>query len=235
VAARFFVDSVKSGDSVALSCGETILYVLEELPYQQKLQIAINQLSIEGDPRKIHQAPATLVGLLRSKCSQQCDVVGLQLPPMDMVPSASLFRQELAESQFLRELKQKAMVSGYVFLGVGSAQSDSTSFWDMAQTATANRFGRYLTDLRIVGEMNNQPFDQSGKNCTSSIPGFANHVINVLSLDDIRGMAMKPQKHKVVIVATGPTKTEAVRVALKTGLANALITGADDADRLLAD
>jgi DNA-binding transcriptional regulator LsrR (DeoR family) len=46
-------------------------------------------------------------------------------------------------------------------------------------------------------------------------------------------MAANHHRHKVVMVATGPEKTRAMRVALQTGLANVLITGREDADRLL--
>jgi DNA-binding transcriptional regulator LsrR (DeoR family) len=234
IAARYFVSNVTTGSSVALSCGDTILSMLESLPRQPELQLAISQLSIEGDPTMIHQAPATLVGLLRSKCSPKSQVFGLQLPPINLVASSSKIREELVGTETLKKMKRKALNSDYVFLGLGSAGPDSSSFWAMAQAATNGKFSRLVKKLEIVGEMNNQVFDRTGNDCSSSIPGFTEYVINVLTLQDIRTMARKPGRHEVVLVATGHTKTEGMLVALETGLANTLITGREDADRLLA-
>lgn len=233
VAGRYFVNNIKTGDSVALSCGETILSLLESLPYLPELSLTISQLSIEGDHRAIHQAPATLVGLLRSKCSPECDVTGLQLPPMDLVPSSNLLRREFVKSQFLAELRSRASSSTFIFMGVGSAGPESGNFWNLAQAATQNQFARYVEEFGISGEINNCVFDKSGQECTSLLPGFTEHVVNVLNLDDIRQMASQPSEHKVVIMATGECKTAALRIALCTGLANVLITGREDADRLL--
>jgi len=232
VAARYFVDTVKSGNSVALSCGETILYLLEALPYHHKLQIMITQLSIEGDHRKMYQAPATLIGILQSKCSPVSDVMGLQLPPPELTPS-SLLREALVGSDLFSQLKRRAASSHFIFIGAGSARSDSTSFWSLAQLATEGRFDQFVQEHGIVGEINNRVYDKSGEDCTDLIPGLADHVVAVLTLQDIREMARKSEEHKVVIVATGESKTEAIRVALNTGLANVLITGREDADRLL--
>ena len=235
VAARYFVENVRSGMSVALSCGDTILRMLEYLPYQEDLRLSINQLSIEGDPTMIHQAPATLVGLLRSKSSARSKVRGLQLPARELLVSSSLVRRELLKPGLLAELRRKSLRSDYVFLGVGSARRDSASFWAMAQSATGRKFGSLVRQCGIAGEVNNQVYDEDGKDCSALIPGFEKHVVNVVSLSDIRRMAGKAEKHKVVIVATGKSKAKAIRIALSTGLGNVLITGRDDADRLLAD
>ena len=232
-AARFFVSNVMTGSSVALSCGDTILSMLESLPYQSHRRFIIHQLSVEGDPTTIHQAPATLVGLLRGKCSPQSRVYGLQLPPLDMSPLSARLREELAESRFLMKLRSKVLRSDYVFIGVGSADKNSASFWAVAHAATGGKFSKYVKRMGIVGEINNQVFDEFGKDCTDGVPGLLKHLVNILTLDDIKNMAGDYPKHKVVMVATGPEKTRGMRVALQTGLANVLITGREDADRIL--
>ena len=56
-----------------------------------------------------------------------------------------------------------------------------------------------------------------------------------LTLEDIKDMAADPDHHRVVMVAPGATKTRALRTALEHGMASVLITGRDDADRLLAE
>jgi DNA-binding transcriptional regulator LsrR (DeoR family) len=189
---------------------------------------------VEGDPTTIHQAPATLAGLLRGKCSPQSRVFGLQLPPLGLTTSSDRLREEVANGEFLADLRSKVRRSDYVFIGVGSAGPKSISFWAIAQAATRGRFSRFVKRLGIVGEINNQVFDKSGKDFTDRIPGLSKYVVNVLTLDDIKTMAANYPKQKVVMVATGEEKTDAMRVALQNGFANVLITGSDDADRLLA-
>lgn len=235
VAARYFISKVKTGSSVALSCGDTILSMLQSLPNRPKLRLNIHQLSIENDPAMIHQAPGTLVGLLRSKCSPKSRVYGLQLPPLDLVDTSPKLREELVRTKIFKKMMRDARGSGYVFLGVGSAGPDSTSFWAIAQAATGGKFSRLVKQLGIVGEINNQVFDRSGKDCTNLIPGLDKNVVNIASLADIRKMARNPEEHKVVMVATGAKKTGAMRVALEAGFANVLITGREDADRLLGN
>lgn len=232
-AARFFARNVKSGKSVALSCGDTTLSMLEFLPYLPHLRLTIHQLSVEGDPNTIHQAPATLAGLLRAKCSPQSRVYGLQLPPLGLTPSSDKFREEFANGKFLDNLRRKVRRSDYVFIGLGFAGPKSASFWAIAQAATGSNFPKLVKEWEIVGEINNQVFDKSGKDCTDSIPGLSKYVVNVLTLDDIKRMAGNCPKQKVVMIATGKEKTDAMRVALQNGFANVLITGSDDADQLL--
>jgi dCMP deaminase len=234
-AARFFARNVKTGKSVALSCGDTTLSMLEFLPYLPHLRLTVHQLSVEGDPTTIHQAPATLVGLLRAKTSQQSRVFGLQLPPLGLTPSSDKLREEFANGKFLDNLRRRVRRSDYVFIGLGSAGPKSASFWTVAQAATAGNFSQLVKRLGIVGEINNQVFDKSGNDCTDRIPGLSKYVVNVLTLEDIKAMAGNYPKQKVVMVATGEEKSDALRVALQEGFANVLITGSDDADRLLAD
>ena len=136
-AASYFTSNVKSGDSVALSCGDTILSFLEALPYQSHRKLDIHQLSVEGDPATIHQAPATLVGLLRGKCSPQSSVYGLQLPPIELSPLSLQLREELSKSPFLANLRNRVLASDYVFIGVGSVDKNSVSFWAMARLQPA--------------------------------------------------------------------------------------------------
>lgn len=233
-AADYFNRKVKTRSSVALSCGDTILSMLEALPHRQERRLTIHQLSVEGDPAMIHQAPATLAGLLRGKCSSQSRVFGLQLPPVGLSASSLRLREDITKGKFLADLRKKARRSDYIFIGLGSAGPKSASFWAMAQAATGRRFRQFVKKLGIVGEINNQVFDKSGKNCTDSVPGLSRLVVDVLTLDDIKRMAGNYPKQKVVMVATGKEKTDAIRVALKNGFANVLITGSDDADRLLA-
>ena len=64
-AASYFRANVHDGTSVAISCGYTLLEFTMALP-RRLGRLGIHQMSVEGDPTEVQQAPSTLVGLLRA-------------------------------------------------------------------------------------------------------------------------------------------------------------------------
>tara|TARA_R110002167_G_scaffold105496_9_gene271346 strand:+ start:3048 stop:4049 length:1002 start_codon:yes stop_codon:yes gene_type:complete len=241
-AARYFRDHIKSGDRIALSCGETLLEMLKAIPTRPNLKITITQLSVEGDPQTVNQSPSTLVGLLQSKTSIDTDAIGVQLPPLaDINPEDleldKLFRDKFAQSKMLHELKDRAQKATHIFLGVGivsnKSRSSKNAFLRRASKMTEGDYEKYVNRLRLVGEINNQVYDDKGRNQTSHVPGLSKAFINVLDLDEIREKTKSFPDCKVVMVATGHQKTQAIKTALESCLSNILITGREDADRLL--
>lgn len=236
-AARYFLENVGDGARVTLSCGETLLEMLKELPSQRGMTLSISQMSAEGDPSTIHQAPAALVGQLRAKVGPESSVYGIQLPPPGAVPEDLAYRRSLRKSDLIQKLRANAKHADFAFVGVGGVRSFRTggtqSFLRAAETATGGRFSDAVTRLGIMGEINNRPYDSRGQDCTEHVPGLSDGFITILDLADIRSMASDPGECKVVAVATGLAKLEAIRVAVTTGLCNVLITGADIARGLI--
>lgn len=238
-AAEYFRESVRQDDRVALSCGETLLEMLLALPQVSDIPLKISQLSIEADPETVHQAPATLAGLLRAKSAPESEVYGIHLPAPRIATACQSFRQEFREGPVLKRLREQAMQSRYVFVGVGAPRQETASvgrsFLKMAEAACPGHFAAYVAKLGLVGEINNQVYDRNGRNRTEEIPGFSDFVINILTLDDLRTLAADRQRVRVIAVATGKTKTEALNVAARTGIINSLITTVDDAVRMLSN
>jgi len=237
-AAAYFMQNVKDESRIALSCGETLLKMLQAMPLQPKLRLTISQISVEADPASVHQAPSTLVGLLRAKVSPRSDALGVQLPPPRSVKACKEFRHQLKSSALLQKLKKRALEADMLLLGIGilvRRRGDSkNSFLEMAEAATECPFSQYVSKLSLVGEINNQVYDAKGQDRTGDIPGLADHIMNVLSLAEIKTMAENRARRKVIAVATGKQKARAIRTALEAGFANVLITGTQDAARLLA-
>ncbi len=237
-AANYFLENVFDGAHVALSCGETLLEMLKELPNQRNITLTISQMSAEGDPETIHQAPAALVGQLRAKVGPSSTAFGLQLPPFSAdSPEDLAYRKFLRNSSLLNKLKKKCLKADFAFIGVGGVRkyraSGGHSFLRSASAATNGKFDELVPLLGIVGEINNRPFDSKGRDQTKKIPGLSNNFMTILDLNDIRSMAADSETCKVVAVATGSAKLEPIRVALRTGLCNVLITGADLARALI--
>jgi len=237
-AARFFIENVKDKDCVALSCGSTLQEMLKALPTLSHLRLEIAQLSVEGDPELIHQAPSTLVGLLRAKCSPDSYVYGIQLPPLEMTAIYPDFREQMAHSKKIIDLRDMVMKANYLFIGIGlpqgSEQPKSHSQKILAdRVANTENSGQLFKNTNIIGEINNQYFDIQGRDQTAEIRDFIDHTVNIISLSDLKSIAENRKEHKVVAVATGCQKANAIKIALKTGYANIIVTGRDTAELIL--
>jgi len=237
-AAEYFRARVADGSSISLSCGLTLLELVMALPREIDKTLQIHQMSVEGDPKEVHQAPSTLVGLLRAKSAPDSTVFGIQLPPADEVKGGVEFRKNLDSSEMMAQVRASARLSHHVFVGVGTPTSRGderpNSFVRLAEGLLGEeRYYQTVTDLGVVGEINNQLFDERGVDRTSEFGGLDERFVNILSLEDLRQMASKPGAHRVVAVAAGLHKATALRTALASQLANVVITGRDLAEKLL--
>ena len=236
-AATYFMENIHDGSGVALSCGETLLKMLQSLPNLPDLKLEISQLSIEGDTAAIHQAPSTLVGLLKAKVNRDSCVRGLQLPPLNIVQGDVQFRDAIRTSPFVANMRAQAKRARYVFIGIGTPLPHNDEWTGCFHQIVRNipRYAERVRDLRIVGEVNNQLYDTRGRDGTGEFEQLSAHFINILSLADLREASRNAKGgRRVIAVATGRHKVEAIRAALKGGLVNVLITGKDDAEALLA-
>lgn len=243
-AARYLLEHLNPRDSIALSCGSTLLKVLMALPSALEHSLDITQLSVEADPGAIHEAPATLLGILRAKTAGGGECFGWHLPPIDdpnlpehLSIAVKDLRKQLANSALVDYLRNRALSARLLLLGIGSAITPPGkrpyAFHRLARKVAKRRYEQYAENLGLVGEINNQVFDRNGRDCTAQIPGLSERFINVLDLQDISRMAAEPLKHKVIAVATGAHKARAIHVAATVGLINVLIIARADAERLL--
>ena len=232
-AAKYFRLNISSGDNIALSCGETLLEMVKNIPTQPSLAVTISQLSIEGDPHSIHQSPATLVGLMKSKLSYNSVASAIQLPPAGTVKDDLKFRHNLRESELIDSLRKSAHDSNYIFIGVAPVENShvsAESFLTIKDSKVTKAIAESVRKLRIVGEINNRLFDEDGKDRTDEIPELREYFITILELNSLRRLAKKGTR--VILVATGIRKFNAIQTALKTGLANVVITDREVAMRL---
>jgi len=236
-AARYFLEKVGDGASVALSCGCTLAEMVNALPTRPTFRLKISQTGIESDERSVHEAPSTLVGILRGKSSPHTDAVGVQLPPPRMAPRLGPdFRRELRNDPIIGELRERIRSSAFIFVGAGTVLphdgQEPGSFHRIFAEAT-KKPQSVVSELGLVGEMNNCVYDAEGRDRTHEISELAEHVTTLLGLEDFRALARNHLCHKVILVATGPHKVEAIRVALARNLVNVVITGTTDAERMM--
>jgi len=238
-AADYFINNILNNEKVVISCGEPLLQMILAIPTQTDLKLYLHQMSIEADPSTVHQAPATLLGLFRSKISKESSIFGIQLPPPRIVNSCSNFRKELISSELIKDMHKNALDADVFILGIGTPIAERGnsvhSFIQMAEAAVGRSFSHYVKEYHLVGEINNQVYDAKGIDRTNEIPEFTDYVINILKLDEIKKLASDRANKKVIAIATGERKHRAIKVAIQNGFVNILITGRDDAVRLLED
>ena len=135
------------------------------------------------------------------------------------------------------EAVTQAKRSRLLFVGIGTGRPHPTrpaqSFVRLAETATGGRYQSLADKYKVVGEINNQPFGPSGENVFAQIPALADHFINLVTLEDLRELAADHNAHRLVGVAGGSLKAEAIRVALQSGLVNVIITNRNVAKTLV--
>lgn len=236
-AASYFRANVQDRTSVAISCGYTLLEFTMALP-RRLGRLAIHQMSVEGDPTEVQQAPSTLAGLLRAKASEGSTVFGIQLPPANEVLGGVDYRRNLDESEMMARLREEARACDFVFMGVGTPVCQEggqpSSFVRLAESIIGkDEYRQAIDDLSIVGEINNQLFDERGVDRNREFPDLDERFVNILSLQDLRAMAAKPGAHRVVTIAAGMHKASALRTALSSGLTNVVITSRELAETLL--
>lgn len=232
-AARYFVTHVKPGDRVALSCGETLLEMVKAIPSQASLEIHISQLTVEGDPSSIQQAPATLVGVLKSKLSPKSSAYATQLPPCGSVDNDSEFRRQIANSLLVKRLRKRALESNLLFVGIGAVDhAAGGSFLKLADEVTHGSFAQAVGRLGIVGEVNNRLYNEQGVDLTDEIPEISSQFVNLMGLNDLRAAVQNGAA--VVAVAAGTHKLRGIRAALATGIANVIISDRETAVRLIS-
>lgn len=238
---RFFLEHVPEGATVAVSCGTTVRALADQLPRRPQFQIQICQMSVESNPETIDESPVAVGSILKARCSSFSRFTGMQLPPPLLIRNKNLYRKyadALSQSSMIRQMRNAALGADFYFMGIGRAaprdKEIGNGFHQLAQTACAGRLTSFVKRLGLVGEMNNRLFDKDGNDRTDQIPGLSHLVIPILRLGDLQSITGNVKiKRKVILLFAGQDKVDAAKVALRSKLANVVITTRNDAMALL--
>lgn len=240
-AAMYFLENVGQTDAVGFGAGGTLFEMARALPRLRDNDNSISMLTVEANPEFVHEAPSTIVGIVRSRLGSG-DVYGVALPPIETTESLDERRRWKGSMSFKR-LRKRALGCKFYFLGVGSpcqSVNCGNNYFQMADQATGGQFGKLINDYSLVGEVSNLVFDAKGHDRTDDIPDLEKVFLDLITLDELRAASVirsvedADEQRYVVGVATGEEKAEAIRIALETKIFNVMITGVADAERLLA-
>ncbi|MDR3717457.1 MAG: sugar-binding transcriptional regulator [Bryobacteraceae bacterium] len=219
-AADYLVRVIRPHDKVVVSVGNAMMGMVNALSYSSHLDAAdlkiIQGLGGLGDPRRETHATQVVTRL----------ALALKAEPMLLGAPAVASTRELRDS-FLRDphisrTLDMARTAEMIFVGIGPTRSDSVvvqDFWKVMQPSA-------MDDLRArgaAGSINLRLFGADGKPFASE---FDKRIIG-LTLDEIKRI------RRVVGVAGGFSKREAVKAALRGKLINVLVTDHITAQYLL--
>lgn len=229
-AARFLEgpgSPLKSGQTVGISCGATIRDLVFSLTSPRFTRMNLIQLTVETEIEgQIDQSPFTLVSVLRAKWNdKETKAFAVQPLPGTLFLDANQPTKEYAP--FRSRIIETAESLDVTIVGIGSATGGS--FGQILKKPDIDE--SLVRRLRIVGEIVNHPYDHNGRDLFNDIKNL-NRYVDGIEIDLLRRLVSSGKK--VVAVAGGPSKVDAIRVALETRLVNILITDIVTAEALCA-
>jgi deoxyribonucleoside regulator len=215
---------IRWGARVGFGGGVTLYEVVEALDTKPR-QIELYPLALVGRGSELeHVDSAFLVTALyfKSRPAAKAFVVGVPPLPQSRLKAEKFTADLLTEVDEVREVYQAARDVEVAFVGLGTLPPDR---------GMLKEFGKVGLDLRTlkgrgaVGILNYNYFDQRGDQ-------IGEYFLTV-SVRDLQDMSRNAEK-KVVLVAGGLHKFEAIKVALATRMFNVLVTDHRLAQKLAA-
>ena len=216
-----------SGQKVGISCGATIREIVHALTPGRFERLGLVQLTVETETGAgIDQSPFTLVSALYGKWRTGSDVYAIQPLPKTM-KSGNHFSK--AYEQCRKEVMDRVANLDVAILGISrGGRNGEDSFSQILHKAGVNL--DVYKKLRAIGEIANRPYDTGGVDLFARVEGLDRHVDGV-ELEVLRDLVKKNKK--VIAVAGGSQKVDAIETALRTRMVNCLVTDIGTAEELL--
>ena len=220
-AAEYLLRVVRPNDKIVLSWGNSVLGMVNALPFSSGIHThglaVIQGLGGLGDPT--HEIHATQI-VTRAARALRGQAILLPAPAV----AASRAAQDAYYSDpYVAKILAMARMADLAFVGIGSAGAESImvpEFWNIMTPATLSG----LVEKGAVGSLNLRYFGAEGRAVRSE---FDDSIVG-LTTDELRKI------FRVVGIAGGAAKLQAIRAALVGMLINVLVTDDATARRLLA-
>lgn len=228
-AARYLARVLKNDMIIGLTWGRTMKHLIDVFE-QENLGKTLKIKGVQVVPFLGTNSPSsedhdflrlTYSSLLSSKLAELIRGINYSLPAPMYVENPELYKLLIKEPQIAITLK-KAKECQVALIGIGELNEHSAI--GCLDDGKAQML-RNLEKQGGVGEIMGRVFDKDGNTIDSE---FNQRIIG-LSLDDLKKIPTR------VGIVHGIKKIEAIKVALKTGLVNVLITDSLTAERLLED
>ncbi len=210
-AAEFLIRVIRPHDKIVVSVGNSLLGMINAMPHAPHLDATdlrvIQGLGGLGNPT--HDSYATQ---LTTRLAQMLKAEAVLLGAPAVAGTREARDSFLGDPHIARTL-ELARKADMIFVGIGAARSNSVvvqEFWKVIHPSAVDE----LHARGAAGSLNLHYFDASGKAFDSEF----DELIIGLSLNEIKRI------RRVVGVAGGVSKREAIRAALLGKLVNVLVT-----------
>jgi DNA-binding transcriptional regulator LsrR (DeoR family) len=229
-AALYFEKIAANGMRVGLSCGFTLYETIRQLRERRFRDLALYPLSGESTLKLVDLFPNTLVGMMAAKYRPHVTAYALPVQHLVSLGQIERERRRLLRDPEIRSIFEAAQAVDVALVGIGLIGEQTPGFCALAESYGVSV--KRLRQLGVVGEINYQPFDASGR--IVDRPELRALARRVLSVEGARLQALSRREDGyVVAVAGGRAKVEAVRGALRGRFMNVLVTDQDCAAALL--
>lgn len=222
LAAEVVGDLVGPGERLGVAWGTTLAATIGYLPRRELANLQVVPLA-GGWPGLPHERTP---GELARRCAQRLGGSHLELYAPAFVGSREL-RDALLAEQGVAAVRAayRRLTTAVIGIGAWTVRGRVAGSSLVASGAVSQRELRELRSQGAVGELVVHPFDAAGRFLATDLADRA----VAIPLDRLRGIS------RVVAVAAGPAKADAIRGALATGLINVLVTDAPTAAAVLGE
>lgn len=218
---------------VGLSCGRSIMYMIEALdadyldqPDLRDVEIKLYPLNVLSMSVSTAQSPNTLVGMLNAKWdSRKVTAYNFQITEK----SDGKGSEDTSQPKF-----EDAREADIIVVGIGAVSPGAINpgFAELIELADCKE---KLKELNVVGEINYQPFSRAGVLGRDRIPELYDRLAKAVSLAELQQLARGSETYVIAVAAGGEAKAPAVSVSLRRNIAcyNMLVTDDDIARSLI--
>src|SRR5712692_3363024 len=229
-AARYFEKVASSGLRIGVSCGFTLYETIRALHERRFRDLALYPLSGESTLKLVDLSPNTLVGMMAAKYRPHVTAYALPVQHLVSLRDIERERRRLLRDPEVRTIFEAAGAVDVALCGIGMIAEQTPGFCSLAESYGISV--RRLRQLGVVGEINYQPFDTTGR--IVDHPELRVLMRRMLAVDGDRLRELSRQDDRTVIaVAGGKGKVDAVRGALRGRFCNVLVTDEDVASTIL--
>ncbi len=219
-AAEYLMRVIRPNDKIVFSIGNSLLGMVSALPYNSHTDAygvtVIQGLGGLGDPSQETHATQLLTRLAQAL---RANPVLLGAPA---VAGTRQTRDTFASDPMVARTLTMARSADMIFVGIGACSADAMTLADFWKVMNPSMLDA-LQEQGAVGSINLRYFDANGTLIQSA---FDERIIG-LTLKEIKGI------RRIIGVAGGSSKREAIKAALKGKLVNILVTDHVTAQYLL--
>jgi len=230
-AAAYFEGVTRNGMRIGLSCGFTLYQTIRALRERRFRNLSLYPLSGESTLKLVDLFPNTLVGMMAAKYRPHVRAYALPVQHLASLREIERERRRLLRDREIRAIYEAAHNVDIALVGIGLIAEQTPGFCSLAESYGVSV--RRLRQLGVVGEINYQPFDAEGRIVDRPELRVLSRRILSVEGERLQALSRRPDR-RVIAIAGGRGKVDALRGALQGRFLNTLVTDADAATALLA-